>query len=911
MTQTGIAIGVAVAAIVAPVSAATEAPQLNLSYQRFQLENGLTVIVHEDHSAPLVSVVIYYHVGSKNEPTGRWGFAHLFEHLMFNGSEHFDGEWPSELEAMGATAGGGGTHYDHTSYFQTIPAPALDRVLWMESDRMGHLLGAIDQPALNEQRGVVQNERGMNINSPYGRAGYHVQEGLFPPEHPYHHATAGSTADLDAASLDDVKQWFQSYYGPNNAVLVLAGDISLADARAKVERYFGDIPAGPTVDAWSDRIPVREHNTREFLYDTVPAVRSKRVWALPAFRSRDRALLDIAAQVLAGGSSSRFNLELVNDRQVATGVSIETESLEIASTFGIVVSLRPGQDVSVATEAIDRIVAQFLASGPTREELQRAVAGMNVQTVREHESQLEVAHTLATGELYATDPAFLQTYLTWINNATPEEVRDASRRFLSHGSHQVDVLPRPTRSVVASNIDRSVGPPPIPTTPPHLVLPTIEQATLSNGARLVVAHSPTMPAVEISLQFDAGFAADANGKIGVAAFAARMLNEGTRSRDTQSRRDEARRIGASINAESGWDTTWVSLFSLKDQLEPAIELWADAVMNAAFSPDAVERVRQQLILETQAERSRAEGVAQQILASALGDNSTYARLTGSGPEATMRAITRDDLIRFRDTWLRPDNSTIFVVGDTHLAEVQPILERALRAWRSPTAPLPHKAADTPQRLTHPRVIIVDRPGARQSVIVGTLLGPPSNASNDLALDAMNDAFGYAFSSRLNMNLREGKHWAYYAIAQLRDTRGPRPYLIRTSVQSDRTGDALGELVRELVDVNGTRPITQAEMDQVIAANVRELPGALQSQAAVLRALTSAVNQGRPLDYVTTLPRGYEALTLADLRGAARELLRPNEMVWVIVGDRSQIAAQIAALNIAPIEYFTADGARIE
>lgn len=903
--------GIALAVIVVPVSAYAQqrnAPQLDLSYERVQLENGLTVLVHEDHSAPLVSIAMFYHVGSRNEPAGRAGFAHLFEHLMFNGSEHFNGEWFTPMQAIGASGVNGSTWLDRTEYHETVPTPALDNILWLESDRMGHLLGAIDQAKLNEQRGVVQNEKRQGDNQPYGRVNYNLYEGLFPPEHPYHHATIGSMVDLDAASLDDVRAWFRAYYGPNNAVVVLSGDVSVAEARERVRRYFGDIPPGPTVDASREWLPVRQHDTREVQYDDVPAVLADRVWAVPAMRSRDSALLDIAARILGGSQSSRLYRELVHDREVASSVQVSNQSYELASVFEASIMLRPGQDQAIAGEAVDRIVAQFVASGPTREEMQRAVTAINAGFVRSFQTGGAIAQSLAEGELYAGRPDFANQYLAWINSATQAEVQAAARQYLSRGSHEVDVLPRPTLSHNASVVDRSALPRP-PTTSPDLVFPAIHTATLSNGARLVVAERHNVPAVQVSVQFDAGFAADSGGKLGVAAFASDAMDQGTTSRDALAIAAESERLGASVSSGAGLDSTSVDVSALRQNLQPSLDLWGDVVMHSSFPADAVERLRHQQIAGIAQEQSDPGSIAFRLLPPILyGQGHAYAiPFTGSGTEASTRAITRDDLVRFRDTWIRPDNATIFVVGDTTMEEIQPMLERALRGWHTTSTPLPHKNVADVIRTNTPRVIIVDRPGAPQSLILAGEVAPRASAPNDLAINAMNDVLGGDFTSRLNMNLRENKHWAYGAGSGIYDMAGPRPFIVRAPVQTDHTGDSMREILSELIDINGAHPITQGEMTPAVQNNIRRLPSALQTQGSVLFSMQQAALLGRPLDYDASLPRRYQALTLQDLQSAAREVVHPESLTWIVVGDRTQIEPQIRALNIAPIEIMNADG----
>lgn len=889
-----------------------QAPQLNLSYERFQLTNGLTVLVHEDHSAPLVSVAVYYHVGSKNEPAGATGFAHLFEHLMFNGSEHYDGEWFRPMQEIGASSVNGTTSFDRTEYHETVPTPALDRALWMESDRMGHLLGAIDQAKLDEQRGVVQNEKRQRDNSPYGRMGYAIHEGLFPDDHPYRHLPIGSMADLEAASLDEVRQWFRSYYGPNNAVLVLSGDITPAQAREKVEHFFGDIPPGPTVDAWRSWAPERGENTHAVQYDDVPAILARRNWVVPALRTRESALLDLAARILTIGGNSRLYRELVHDRQVASQVAGGNESFELASILSISITLKPGQEVSVANEAMDRAIEQFVRNGPTPEEMERAVSTINVSFIRAFQTGGAIAGLLAEGELYADDPSFFNTYLQWINSATAAEVQAAARRHLAHGYHQVDVLPRTQVAAGSPGANRSAGLPPAPTTWPDLNFPSIHTATLPNGARLVVVENHTVAAVRVAVQFDAGFAADTGDRPGVAGFTGRMMNEGTLTRDVLAIGAEAERLGATVNVASGLDDTVVALWAVKANLEPSLALWADVVMNPAFSADAIERVRSRQLTTIAHEVTDPESIALRLLPPLVyGQGHPYGiPFTGTGTEASTRAITRNDLIQFRDQWLRPDNATIFVVGDTTIAEIQPLLERALRGWRAPAAQLPRKTIAQVALRTSPRVILIDRPGAPQSLILAGELAPPASAPNDLALRVVNGILGANFTSRLNMNLREDKHWSYGASSTLQTTVGPRLFFIRAPVQTDRTGDSLREILTELTKINGSSPVTPAEMTAAVQNYVRRLPATLETQASVLGLLQSANVLGRPLDYSASLPQRYQALTLADLHAAAREVVHPERLIWIIVGDRAQIEPQIAALNIAPIELFGVDGQAI-
>ena len=419
-------------ALVWSVQAAAQSTP-DIPYERFVLANGLTVIVHEDHKAPIVAVNVWYHVGSKNEQPGHTGFAHLFEHLMFNGSEHYDKEFQAPLERAGATDLNGTTNEDRTNYFVNVPTSALDLELWLESDRMGHLVGAITQAKLDEQRGVVQNEKRQDENEPYGKVWDFLTPRLYPPNHPYSWTVIGSMEDLNAAKLDDVKGWFQSYYGPSNAVLVIAGDIDVKTAKEKVEHYFGDIPPGPPVARQEAWIAKRTGSQRGTMQDRVPQARIYKVWNVPPWSSADASALEIAASVLSDGKSSRLYKRLVYTDQIATDVDASVEEHEIGGLFTITASARPGTELARVEKAVDEELARFLAGGPTPAELARvktrARAGFirGIERIGGFGGKSDV---LAQGEVFAGRPDFYKVRQQRVAAATVSEVKTVASRWL-------------------------------------------------------------------------------------------------------------------------------------------------------------------------------------------------------------------------------------------------------------------------------------------------------------------------------------------------------------------------------------------------------------------------------------------------------------------------------------------------
>ena len=686
----------------------------DIPFAEFRLDNGLRVIVHEDHKAPIVAVTIWYHVGSKNETQGRTGFAHLFEHLMFNGSEHYNDEYFRPFEEVGATSMNGTTNSDRTNYFETVPTSALDLALWMESDRMGHLLGAIDQKKLDEQRGVVQNEKREDDNQPYGKVYAQIVANLFPPGHPYSWETIGSMEDLNAATLDDVKRWFQTYYGPNNATLVLAGDIDLATAKIKVQHYFGDIPPGPPLVVRERWIPDAVPASRIVMQDRVPQARIYKVWRGPEWRSDDTPLLELADAVLTSGKSSRLYHRLVYDDQIATDVGAYPIDGEIAGGYVVYATATEGQDLAAVEHAVDEEMARFLRDGPTRTELERVRAELKGSFVRGIEQVggfRGKSNILAENAVFGGRPDFYKHSLDVMNAATPEQVRAAARRWLTGNALALEVRPFPTTLAADKDgADRTEIPK--PESFPDAPFPALAQATLANGLRLIVAERHAVPVVQLSLQVDSGFAADQFAAPGVANLAMDMLDEGTTTLSALQINDRIASLGAELATGANLDFAVVSLSALKDNLDASLGVYADVILSPAFRPEELERAKRLLLAQIQEEKNTPEQMALRILPRLLyGEGHAYSiPMTGSGTEQSVAAITRDDLAKFHSTWFKPNNATLVVVGDTTLAEIRPKLEALFARWQR--GDVPKKALPSVTLPAKPRVFLIDRPGAR-------------------------------------------------------------------------------------------------------------------------------------------------------------------------------------------------------
>ncbi len=904
-----------------PVS--TLVKQVAIPHTTFRLANGLTVIVHEDHKAPVVAVSMWYNVGSKDEPAHKDGFAHLFEHLMFNGTENLPGDYFTYLQNIGATDYNGTTSYDRTNYFQTVPTGALERALFMESDRMGHLLGAVTQAVLDNQRGVVQNEKRQGDSRPGGLVQYELFGTLFPPGHPYHHTTIGSMADLDAASLEDVKQWFRDKYGPNNAVLVLAGDITAAQARPLVEKYFGDIGRGKVNNPAMAGVPTLARARTITMKDNVATTIIQRYWAVPGLLNRQLAALDIGGSVLGGLASSRLDKIMVRDEKIAVGVSAGLIPLQRAGIFSVSAVVKPGTDPQLVSRRLDEILADYIAKGPTQDEVQRAVMSEVSNRIRGLEQVGGFggkAVTLAEGQTYAHNSNFYKVTLASYAAITPAAVRATMAQWLKRPALTI-VLSPGTRDAgyaeakvaaapraEAASAEAVKGNRPIPPLGQLTALdfPDIVHDKLSNGIPISYVRRSAVPTTQLALVFDAGEAADTPTTHGLAALTTSLMDEGTTSMSSQEIAEAEERLGADVSTSNSSDRSYAVLSALSPNLAPSLDILADVVRNPAFAPAEVERVKAQTLTSIAQFQRDPTRVGQRVLPTVLfGANHPYGGPAGGDPKA-IGGFTRSDLAGFQQRWLRPDNVKIFIVSSLPLSAVKPLLDARFGHWAPPqqvakgaktfTAPPPRPAAQ--------RILLVDRKGAPQSSIVGGQIIPVDPRGDIIPLSTANEVLGGNFLSRLNMDLREDKGWSYGVSGRPSYFENSVSYVVSAPVQADKTGESLAELNAQISGFLTTQGVTSEELQRTVAKNINELPGRFETSDAVLNALMTLDLFDRPDNYYETLAPEYRTLTAAKLDQAARGVIDPRGFVWVVVGDAAKIRPQLDKLGI-PIEVIEA------
>jgi zinc protease len=896
---------------------AQQAPQLDVErlripHHKFVLDNGLTLLVHEDHSVPIVAVNLWYHVGSRNERPGRTGFAHLFEHFFFNGSENYPHGFREAMDDLGANNRNGTTSVDRTNFFEDVPVSALERTLYLEADRMGFLAGHISEAMLERERGVVQNEKRQGENQPYGRVFSQIVEAIYPAAHPYSWPTIGSMEDLDAATLDDVREWYRTYYGPNNAVISLAGDITADRALELVKKFFNGIPPGPPLRRLESWIPTLERNIRDRMTDRVPQARIYRIYHAPRWQDGELIDLSLVTGVLSGSKSARLDRRLVYEKELATAVSASIWAKELGSNVLVVATVKPGIDPAEVEREIDHVIGELLTSGPAEAELQRARSRELASFVRGMERLGGFggrSDILAESMTFGGDPEAYLTRLRRLAAATPADVQASAKRWLDAFHYTMVVTPFPELSPGQTTLDRTVLPP--LGDPPEVNFPPLGRGTLENGLNVILLERHSAPLVNLALAVDAGYASDAGGKAGLASLALDLMDEGTTSRDAFRISDDLDALGARITTGSSLDLSFVRLQALPEHLGRSLDIYADVIRSPSFPEDIFALERRRRIAQIRQEQSTPVTAAVRNVPRLLyGEGHAYGNpFTGSGDVESVESIDRADLVAWHRTWFHPNTSTLIVTGAVTMDGLMPELERVFGGWARGTAP--GKELDPAPRSAGGKVYLVDRPGAPQSVIVAAHLTEPGGQPEDLALESLMRNFGGMATSRLNRNLRLEKHWSYGTSGTVVDARGQRPFMVIAPVQTDKTKEAMIEVAKEIRGVAGERPLAGEEYESVMRSQTMRLPGRFETLASLESAAISIINYGYPDDYYANYARNVRALDEAAFAAAARKFVRPDEIIWLVLGDLRTVEAGVRELGFGEVVTLGPDGQPIE
>ena len=915
------------AAAVAQTDGKLKLPEIK--YETYTLPNGLKVITHEDHRLPVVAVDLCYHVGPLNERPGRTGFAHLFEHMMFEGSEHV-GEKAhiKDVEGAGATDVNGTTDFDRTNYFETMPANQLELALWLESDRMGFLMEGLDRKLLTNQRDVVRNERRQGEGQPYDVADDAVYHLLFPKGHPYYGNVMGSHADIEAARIADIRAFHQQFYTPNNASIAIAGDFDAKKLKELLIKYFGPIPQGPKVAPVQVATPQITSQRRETVTDTVKLSQIKIAWLTPAAYTPDSYGTAAAMFALGEAKASRLDEELVYKTQVAQSVQCGVDSLKLTGVAQCSITAKPGVKLEDLEATIWNVIAEMQKKGPTPEELEAAKAtqlSRKIMGLQRLGGFGGVADTLDSYNQYTGDPGYLPRDIAAAEAVTVENAKAAAAKYLTKdaavvvycvpGKKVLNDVPRSpentdanvkivdpyTPAFEASQAWRKTMPVAGPPVKVHLPVP--HMFALGNGLKVYVVEDKALPVLSASLVTRAGSENNPADKGGLASLTAQTMGEATTTRDLKQLADAQEQLGTRVYVYASMDGATAGMSVLTNHTHDGMDLFADVVEHPAFRTEDFDRLRKQRLLGI-----RQEGDSVSAMAFREGPKLVYSdQPYGNSPTGTtesVESLTREDVTGFYASHYGPADSALVLVGDVSGPEAKKLAERYFGEWSgkaSATVKLPPEPEMKP---TH--VVIVDKPGAPQTALFAFGTGVAANSPDLQTLQVMNYTLGGAFASRINMNLREVHGYTYGASSGYMMYRGGGPFVAGGLVRTDVTGAAATQLMYEIKRFPATPP-TEAELKEAKVARVQSLPGQFETTSAIANSMTSLFLYDRPLDYYAELPAKYDAVTVEDVERLAKQDVHPDQLIIVAAGDRAKIEPQLKAADVGAVEVRDING----
>lgn len=911
--------------------AATSLTVPDIAFQKYTLPNGLTVITHEDHRLPLVAVDLWYHVGPLNERPGRTGFAHLFEHMMFEGSEHVGEKAHFKyVESAGGTDINGTTNFDRTNYFETLPSNQLEVGLWLESDRMGFLMEGLDRTRLTNQRDVVRNERRQGEGSPYRVAGEALIHELFPKEHPYYGSVIGSHADIEAARLNDVREFHQQFYTPNNATLSIAGDFDPGSLKGLLAKYFGPIPQGPPVPPVHVETPPITSQRRTAVTDTVQLPQLQIGWLTAPLYTQEDADLYFAIAILGGQKASRLETLLVHDRQVAQEVGCYNNALKLTGIGVCTVTAKPGVKLEDLEKAVWEEVDKLGNTAPTQAELDAVRVPLETARI----SGLQrlggfggVADTLAQYDQYTGTPGFLKQDLARADRSTPASIQAAARKYLAKNTSVVVYCtpgPKVTQDVPRSpentDADVKIQPTytpdfeqaqswrksaPVAGAAPAIHLPVPTRFTLPNGLQVLLVQQHELPIFTASVVTRAGGETNPVSQPGLAAFTGRMITEGSELRPAQQQAQDGQRIGSELYTQTSMDASVTGLSVLSNRTAAAFDLLADAVQHPAFREADVDRIRKQRLVAIQQESDSPYAIAFRVGPMLVYGDQPYG-LPSSGTEKSLNAITRADLLQFRQAHYGPADSALLLTGDLTELQAREFANKYFGSWSG--GPAASAVATIPPPPAPPSVhlVLINKPDSPQTALMAWGLGVSAADPNLDSVQTMNYTLGDAFSSRINMNLREVHGYTYGAFSAFDAHRAGGPFFAGGLVRTDVTAPAAHELLTELQKIRTTPP-TPTELQAAKDAKIKGLPGQFATTYDIDGALSNIFLYNRPLDYYAKLPAKLLAITSAEVAQAAQQNIPSDHVVVLCVGDRSKIEGPLEALHLGPIEYRNALG----
>lgn len=870
--------------------------EITFAHTTFTLPNGLTVIVAENHDTPVVSLNMVYLVGAKDEVAGKTGFAHLFEHLMFEGSENAPGSFITAMTRAGACDINAFTGPDRTTYHFTVPVGSLDYALFMESDRMGFFFSCINQQSLDQQRQVVLNEKMETESGPYGKVYETSVKATYPYQHPYAHTVIGETKDLEKATLTDVKEWFTRWYTPSNAILTLSGAISVDEARKKVEHWFGRIPGGePQIRAerWVPQIPPGRIDCYQA---RVPDKELILYWNIPPFGEPDSIRLAMIVDYLTGSVSGQLIRALVYEDPVISHVSFSISPGVLCSQLILSVTLNNGQDPATVKQKLLDQIAHFILNGLGDDDLQQVRQDALASFSGSYRTSAQIAGLLCSSfAQWGKADGYLDIYRIY-QKATSDDLQKTAQRWLNSNFYQLII--EPFDIPVTDGVTVLQHPVPAILPPASLRLPECQVACLDNGLKVHLAERHSYPDVYLDLLIPDHL----SDSPGLSSILTELLNtSGTRDFDTFSFDKELRASGIKLQLRKRLNYISLTLSCRKNRLKEGLSFLRQRFSDSAISDQEINLYQQQQLSALSTQQQIASAQSLRILPALMYPEGHPCRVP-QGIEMTgslLQSLHIDSLTNSAGKLLSLAGSTLMISGDITLPEVHLLLNNTLGQvpkadWQPPVVPIPQVPAE-------PELYIIDIPGAEQSSLVAASLIPGIQSMHEAAFDLLNDIFANGFTSRLNLNLREHKNWTYGVKSGLINDPLHRVHFIQADIQTDKTCQALTELLKEYQEISSIRPVTEPELEQRRITSLLATAG-WGEDLQDLNNLFSYIHRNQLVDdFWQHYQRQLSTVTLNEINQLAEEIFTVDKLTWVIAGDSSSFIEELSSCFAGKIQ----------
>jgi zinc protease len=898
--------------------------QLKIANEKYTLANGLQVILHEDKSDPIVAVAVLYHVGSNREVKGRTGFAHLFEHIMFQESQHIpQDQFFKKIQNAGGTLNGG-TWNDGTVYFQVVPNNSLEMVLWMESDRMGFLLSTVTQEAFINQQSVVQNEKRQRVdNEPYGHTSYVLHKLLYPENHPYNWETIGEMEDLRSATLADVHEFFKKWYGPNNATLVIAGDFDKEQTKTLVEKYFGEIKKSEDVKPLNP-MPVVLDKTRKAYYEDsfAKSPELNMIFPTPQQFTKDDYALKLFGELFAQSKKTPLYKVIVEEKKLAPSVSAFQNSQEIAGEFTITIRAFPDKSLDDVEKAVMESFERFEKDGFTDRDLNRVKAKVETQFYNQISSVLGKSFQLAIYNTFAGSPDFVTTDLQNLLSVSKEDVTNSYNKFIKNKPYVVtSFIPKGSSQLITSNsekypiveekieeqdvvaikqgenmgsdqikvekivstFDRTIEPPAGPD--PAVKIPEIWKDELSNGVRIYGIEQNELPLVNFSITLKGGMLLDDMDKVGVANLMTDIMMEGTKNKTPVELEEAIDELGASINMYTTKESIVVDANCLSSKFYDVYDLVEEILFEPRWDEKEFERIKRETIERINRSKADPSSVASNVFNKLIYGDKNILSQNAIGTEESVSSISIDDLKEFYKKYYAPNIAAITIVGDISEDKAVSTFQSLELRWKKKDVEF--KDYPLPEKSEVAALYFVDIPDAKQSVIMIGNLGLTYNDENYYPATVMNYKLGGSFSGNVNLVLREEKGYTYGARTNFTGSLYPGYFLASSSVRSNTTLESVQIFVDEMNKYREGIPDSDLEFTKnaLIRSNAR----AFETLGALRGMLNNIATYNLPFNYVKQREDFVRNITLEQLKELAQKYIEPNIMTYVIVGDaRTQL-----------------------